>query len=157
MDDDAARDALVERLFEARSAAWADGGAPRVAIWGSTPHWTSAARSQLPGLAAAAGIDGRYAQEWLEQQAVAGMLEVVDADERRFGLPPGHAEVLVDPDSPYHVAPFAPMLVGTAGALPAVVDAYRSGAGVAYADYGPDMREGQGGINRPAFLHDLAG
>jgi cyclopropane fatty-acyl-phospholipid synthase-like methyltransferase len=37
-----------------------------------------------------------------------------------------------------------------------LVDAYRTGAGVPFADYGPDLREGQAAINRPAFLGELS-
>src|SRR5688500_10203845 len=37
-------------------------------------------------LAEHAGIDPRYAREWLEQQAVAGLLDVVDAEARRCAL-----------------------------------------------------------------------
>ncbi len=110
-------------------------------------------------LAADAGIDQRYAREWLEQQAVAGILTVDDAgvpgDERRYRLPPEHVGVLVDPDDGAHVAPFAQMVVGIAGALDEVVEAYRSGGGVPYARYGRAFRHGQGGINRPAFRADL--
>ena len=47
------------------------------------------------------------------------------------------------------------MVVGIADALPEVVAAYRSGAGVAYACYGADFRDGQGAINRPAYHHEL--
>jgi len=112
-------------------------------------------------LAAAAGIDQRYAREWLEQQAVAGMVTVDDtglpSDERSYQLPPEHVGVLVDPDDGAHVAPFAEMVVGIAGALDEVVQAYRSGAGVPYARYGHSFRHGQGGINRPAFRTDLTG
>ena len=112
-------------------------------------------------LAARAGIDARYAREWLEQQATAGFLTVdgveLDGDERAYALPAAHAGVLVDPESLAHVAPFAAMVVGIADALPEVVAAYRSGAGVAYTRYGADFRDGQGAINRPAFHHDLAG
>src|SRR5262245_3226941 len=54
-------------------------------------------------LAAATGTDERQIREWLEQQAVIGVLEVDDANapatSRRFSLPPGHAEVLLDPES----------------------------------------------------------
>lgn len=114
-----------------------------------------------PELAAAAGIAERYAQEWLEQQAVAGFLLVEDgngdARKRRYGLPEAHEGVLAEDDNPAHVAPFAQMVVGIAGALPQVVEAYRSGAGVPYENYGADFRHGQGGINRPAFVHDLTG
>ena len=157
-----ARDALVERLFDATIAT--------LELYSIHLGWRLGLYRLLAGsppvtaaeLAAQAGIDHRYAREWLEQQAVAGFLEVADDPgedprERRFTLPPAHAEVLADPDSESHVAPFAPMVVGIAGALHEVVDAYRSGAGVAFHRYGPDLRDGQGSINRPAFAHDLAG
>ena len=112
-----------------------------------------------PELAAAADIDARYAREWLEQQAVAGFLVVdrndSDPDERVFRLPQEFMAVLVEDDDPAHVAPFAHMVVGIAGVLPDVVKAYRTGQGVNYRKYGIDFREGQSGINRPAFLRDL--
>jgi SAM-dependent methyltransferase len=120
-----------------------------------------------PQLAERAGIDGRYAREWLEQQAVAGVLDVVDSptgasagapvapDTRRFALPPAHRGALLDPVDGDHLAPFAGMVVGIAGVMDEVVDAYRTGAPVPYARYGPVFRQGQGDINRPAFTTDL--
>jgi 2-polyprenyl-3-methyl-5-hydroxy-6-metoxy-1,4-benzoquinol methylase len=112
-------------------------------------------------LAAETGIAERYAREWLEQQAVAGVLDLDDASadggERRYRLAPEHAGVLAAPEDPNHLAPFAAMVAGIGQALPEVVEAYRSGAGVPYARYGGDLRVGQGGINRPAFTHDLPG
>jgi ubiquinone/menaquinone biosynthesis C-methylase UbiE len=106
-------------------------------------------------LADATGIAPRYALEWLEQQAVAGMLAVDDvsaeAEARRFALPEAHVGVLADPIALDHVAPFARMIVGIAGALDDVVTAYQTGAGVPYTRYGADFRDGQGAINRPAF------
>lgn len=110
-------------------------------------------------LAERAGIHPRYAQEWLEQQAVAGYLSCdnpeAGADHRRYDLPVAHAGVLVDPDDPAHVAPFAHLLVGVARVLDDVVGAYRTGAGVPYSRYGATFRHGQGAINRPAFSADL--
>ena len=56
-----------------------------------------------PELAAATGTDERYAREWLEQQAVAGILEVEDQraepEARRYRLPEGHDEALLERDS----------------------------------------------------------
>ena len=104
-------------------------------------------------LAGAAGIAPRYAREWLEQQAVAGVLEVegTGQEDRRFHLPEAHAAVLADPTSVDHLAPLARMLVGIAGVLDEVAAAYRSGGGVPYVRYGADFRSGQGDINRPVF------
>jgi 2-polyprenyl-3-methyl-5-hydroxy-6-metoxy-1,4-benzoquinol methylase len=110
-------------------------------------------------LARAAGIAPRYAHEWLEQQAVAGLLDVEDAGvdpaERRYSLSAEHARVLAAPDDATHVAPFAHMIAGIGQVLPRVVEAYRTGAGVPYHAYGRDFRHGQGHINRPAFTHEL--
>jgi 2-polyprenyl-3-methyl-5-hydroxy-6-metoxy-1,4-benzoquinol methylase len=110
-------------------------------------------------LAAACGIHSRYAREWLEQQAVAGILVVDDpsapGENRRYELPPAHAAVVAEVCQPTHLAPLARMVVGIAGVLDRVVEAYRTGSGVPYARYGPDFRHGQGGINRPAFEASL--
>jgi len=103
-------------------------------------------------LADRAGIAPRYSREWLEQQAVAGLL---DHEDGRFALSPAHARVLTHADDPAHVAPFAHMLAGIGGVLPRVAEAYRSGGGVPYEQYGYEFRHGQGHINRPAFVNEL--
>ena len=111
-------------------------------------------------VAARAGVAARYAREWLEQQAVAGYLTCDNperpAERRRYRLPTGHAEVLLDADSPYHAAPLAATFAGVAGVLPQLPAAYRSGGGVPYAAYGQEMRRGIAALNRPMFLHELA-
>jgi 2-polyprenyl-3-methyl-5-hydroxy-6-metoxy-1,4-benzoquinol methylase len=108
-----------------------------------------------PELAERAGIHPRYAREWLEHQAVGAILDVDDVtaapDERRYTLPVGHRTVLIDPGSLTLVAPHARFLVGSAQAMPELLDAYRTGAGVDWADYGPDNIESQEAINRPQF------
>lgn len=111
-------------------------------------------------LAKAAGVDERYALEWLEQQATAGLLGVDDAaaapGARRFDLPRDTAEVLLDEDSPYYFGTPAGLAHGLAGALDSVEAAFRRGDGVAYADFGPYIRQGIAGFNRPMFAHQLA-
>ncbi|MCF0094637.1 bifunctional 2-polyprenyl-6-hydroxyphenol methylase/3-demethylubiquinol 3-O-methyltransferase UbiG [Micromonospora sp. MH99] len=113
-------------------------------------------------LCARTGIDSRYAREWLEQQAVAGFIEVDDvtaAPERRvYRLPPGHAEVLLASDSPLSLVSLTMLpLGGVAGALPALLDAYRTGAGVPDEVYGDDWRHGHSGANRALFTYSLPG
>lgn len=99
----------------------------------------------------------RYIREWLEQQTVAGVLEVenerLSADERRYKLPVGHAEPLIDCESLNYIAPIAQLLAGAVHPLPQVLEAYRTGGGVPYEAYGKDLREGQAAINYPAFWH----
>ena len=110
-------------------------------------------------LASRTGTHERYIREWLEQQTVTGILEVedenVDGKSRRFSLPPGHAEPLVDRESLNYIAPIAQLLAGAIRPLPAVLDAYRSGGGVSFDEYGSDLREGQAAINYPAFWQQL--
>jgi SAM-dependent methyltransferase len=112
-----------------------------------------------PELAARTGTAERYAREWLEHQAVAGVLTVDDPAaapaERRFRLPAGHAEVLTDVLSPNHVLPVARMVAGLGQHLDALVGAYRSGGGVSWAQFGVDARESQAAANRPLFLGAL--
>lgn len=112
-------------------------------------------------LGAAAGIGERYAREWLEQQAVASLLGVDDvarpANERRYHLPIGHDEVLLDPESLRFVAPIAGFLVSFNSVVDDLVDAFRTGSGLPYRRYGAAMRDSQGAFNRPLFTHVLTG
>ncbi|MGH3799059.1 MAG: class I SAM-dependent methyltransferase [Pseudonocardiaceae bacterium] len=111
-------------------------------------------------LASTAGIDPRYAREWLEQQAVAGVLVTTDAgcdaEDRRYALPTPHREVLLDQVSPYFVAPATYALASFARVLPELLTAYRTGAGVPFATYGEEIRDHIEQFNRPMFVNDLA-
>jgi SAM-dependent methyltransferase len=110
-------------------------------------------------LAARAGTDERYTREWLEQQAVAGVLTVDDPaaapGARRFALPAGHADALLDTDSLACLGPLARLSVGILAPMEQLLEAFRTGAGVPYADYGPDTREGIADMNRPMFVNQL--
>ncbi|TMR13506.1 methyltransferase domain-containing protein [Nonomuraea turkmeniaca] len=109
-----------------------------------------------PGeLVTRAGGHERYAREWLEQQAAYGILEV--APDGRFVLPKAAAEVLTNEASLAYLAPLARMLAGAAVQLPALLEAYRSGGGVGWAQFGADVRESQADMNRPWFEHALPG
>lgn len=93
----------------------------------------------------------RYAREWLEQQAVAGILLASpdkDAQRRTYSLPAGHADVLLNPDGPAFLG-FAPAMAAAVSAqLPALLRAYRKGTGVSWGAYGPGMALAQGSQNR---------
>ncbi|HYY08688.1 MAG TPA: SAM-dependent methyltransferase, partial [Actinomycetota bacterium] len=107
-------------------------------------------------LAERAGIAERYAREWLEQQATAGILHAdVGPGVTTFDLPAGHAEVLLDGDSLSYMGASVMQLMALRGAFDQVVEAFRTGAGVPYEAYGIDGVEGQGGANRPIFLSTL--
>ena len=110
-------------------------------------------------LAAVTSTHPRYACEWLEQQAVTGILVVDDPElapeERRYSLPAPHAEVLTSRDSLNYLAPLARLVTAAGIQLPTLVEAYRTGGGVSWEQFGEDMRTGQAEMNRPWFLGAL--
>jgi 2-polyprenyl-3-methyl-5-hydroxy-6-metoxy-1,4-benzoquinol methylase len=57
--------------------------------------------------------------------------------------------VLLDPESPAYLAPLGDFLECLGRVFPTLVEAYRNGAGVPYADYG--IQDAQAAFNRPAF------
>ena len=160
MSDDASRrDELVQRILRSTGGAfdiftiyigdrlglYAD-----LAAHGPSTSGDTAART---------GTHERYVREWLEQQTVTGVLEVDDerapGDARRYSLPPGHAEVLTDRDSLNYLAPLARLVAGAVRPLHRLLQVYRSGGGIPYGLYGPDLLEGQAGMNRAMFLRQL--
>lgn len=159
VDVDRQRDALVERLFSAGL-----GMAEVLTVYlgdilGLYRALERAGSMTAPELAMETGIFERYAREWLEQQAAAGILAVDDvsaqADERRFLLPPGHIEPLLDLKSPYSIAPLCKSFVAVSGVMPDLVAAFRSGGAVPWSAYGRDMIEAQGDFNRPWLAGSL--
>jgi ubiquinone/menaquinone biosynthesis C-methylase UbiE len=116
----------------------------------------------VPALAERTGLAPRYVREWLEQQAVAGLLAVDDPgaawDARIYRLPPGHERVLIASDDPLSVVATAMLPVGgVAGALPDLLAAFRTGDGVPQDVFGEDWRQGHGGANRRMYTAELAG
>jgi SAM-dependent methyltransferase len=156
--DEAARDALVGRLFEAALGTFdlaALHVGERLGLYAALAGGPLAAGE----LAAATGTAPRYVREWLEQQAVTGILAVDDADagedERRYSLPDGHREVLLDPESLAFMAPVARAMMGITAQTPRLLDVFRSGAGLSWEAYGADIREAAASMNRPLFTNLL--
>lgn len=107
-------------------------------------------------LAARTATSPRYAREWLEQQAVSGIVLLEEGDDgmpasRRYSLPAAAAEVLTDGTSLAYLGPLSRMFAAVGGALPELLSAYRTGGGVGWERFGPDAREAQADINRPWF------
>jgi 2-polyprenyl-3-methyl-5-hydroxy-6-metoxy-1,4-benzoquinol methylase len=149
------RDALVGQLF-----AGAIGALDLLCVYIGDRLGLYRALADHPGLtpaelAAAADIHERYAREWLEQQTVSGIVDAENpdatGDQRRYRLPPGHHEVLVDESSLDFMTPLAQAVVGITPPLQTILDAFRTGAGVPYAAYGRDTSEGQARGTRPLY------
>jgi 2-polyprenyl-3-methyl-5-hydroxy-6-metoxy-1,4-benzoquinol methylase len=107
-------------------------------------------------LAGRTGTDERLVREWLEQQGATELLAASNDDgEWRFALPPGHAGVLLDPDAPDGIAGTMLSLVAELAQVPRLVDSFRTGVGIPYADYGPDEAEGQAMGTRPIYRTEI--
>ena len=159
VDTERQRDELVERLF----AASLGSGELLTVYLGDTLGFYRTLHRVGPmssvELAKEAGTFERLTREWLEQQAAAGILDVddvsADADARRYRLPPGHVEPLLDLDSPYSMSPVCKSFVAVSSVTPELVAAFRSGAEVPWSSYGRDMIEAQGDFNRPWLVASL--
>lgn len=106
-------------------------------------------------LAEATGVDGRYVREWLEQQAAYGILHL--EPDGSFSLPSDHAVVLTEQLDGSYLMPLARMIATSATRMDRLLDAYRTGGGVSWAEFGEDMRQSQADMNRPFFTNDLSG
>jgi 2-polyprenyl-3-methyl-5-hydroxy-6-metoxy-1,4-benzoquinol methylase len=151
-------EALVERLFGAaidtlELASVHIGG--QLGFYRALAH---AGESTPSELASRTGTAERYVREWLEQQAVAGFLAVRNSEaepgERRYALPAAHQPVFVDEEDLRFLTPLATMAIRVLKPMEALLQAYRSGAGVPYEAY--DVHEAVGALNRPQFIHLVA-
>jgi 2-polyprenyl-3-methyl-5-hydroxy-6-metoxy-1,4-benzoquinol methylase len=147
------RDALVERLFLDAIGAFDLFSVHIGDRLGLYRVLADRGPSTSTELAEAAGIHERYAREWLEQQAASDILEAEgdDAPSRRFRLPKGHDEALLDVSSLNHIAPMARAVLASIRPIDALLEAMRTGNGVPYADYGEDLHEAQAAFTRPLF------
>lgn len=153
------RDAFIEKFFKDLSGTFSIFSiyiGDRLGLYRALAEGGPSTSSQL---AARTHTHERYIREWLEQQTLAGILTVEDesleAGNRRYHIPDGHIEPLIDCDSLNYIAPLAQLMAGAIRPLPELLEAYRSGSGVPYGAYGVDLREGQAAINCPAFMHQL--
>ena len=148
------RDALVERLFEATLGAF---DLFAVYLGSRLDFYRALAEGDATSseLAERTGTNERYVREWLEQQAASAILEVDDpgaeGKRRRYSLPAGHDEALLDETSLNFIAPIAKLVAACTRPLDDLLESFRTGQGIPYAAYGTDLHEGQAEFTRPMF------
>lgn len=154
-----AKQALTERLFGDLLGTFNLAGVYLGEQLGLYEAMRDEAPTSSRELAERAGISERYAREWLEHQAANGLLTVAepsdDPQARRFELPRAHAEVLTDRDDLDFMAWIGLGAVAGFARLPDVAEAFRTGGGVSWDEFGDPMRRTQGDANRSLFLHAL--
>jgi SAM-dependent methyltransferase len=87
-------------------------------------------------LAAMTGTDTRYVTEWLAGQAAGGYVTYADG---RYELTPEQALALADPNGPVSVPGAFTLALGAVAAVPAMTEAFRTGAGVGWHEQHPDV------------------
>lgn len=100
----------------------------------------------------------RYCREFCELLACLGTLTVESGDhaaDRVYALPPGPAEVLLDEHSLNYLGPLSRMAVAAGRRIDDLLEVYRTGGGVSWAELGDDARESQAALNRPWYTRRL--
>ncbi len=156
-NDEAEVEAFAGKLFEACLATMELANVELGVRLGLYEAMVSAGAVTARELAESAGIAERYAQEWLEQQAVSGVVQVDDASkpagERRFTLSNAHAHVLIDDDSEACMKPCAGVVPWVGKALDIMVEEFRRGRGAAFGLF--DLHDVQAAFTRPVFVNHL--
>ena len=102
----------------------------------------------------ASGLQARYVEEWLKGMVAAGYLDY-DAAAGTFALPDEHAYLLAADDTDHYMGGLFGMLPPLLTVAPRVVDAFRHGGGVPFAEFAPECREAIDLMNRGNYEHRL--
>ena len=148
----------AERLFTATLGAYES-----LSVYaGLRLGWFAALAQDGPStsaeLADRTGTQERYCREFCELQAGLGTLTVKSGSttkDRVYALPAGPAEVLLDEQSLNHLGPLTRLVAAAGRQIDPLLDAYRNGGGVSWAELGNDARESQAALNRPWFTRRL--
>ena len=92
-------------------------------------------------LANRANINERYAREWLGAMASAGYIEYNPVSQS-FTLPPEYVPILAQESGPIFLGGLHQMLLGMAGPIDTLMQAFQQGGGVAQANYHQNVWDG---------------
>src|SRR4051812_12052639 len=108
------------------------------------------------GCASRAGLAERYVREWLNNQAAGGYVRY-DPGTDRYELPPEHAAVLADEEHPAFMPgtfQFVPVFARNLGEL---AEAFRTGGGLRWDTYDPDLAQALERFLGPTYKDKLVG
>jgi SAM-dependent methyltransferase len=106
-------------------------------------------------LAAKTGTHERYVREWLGNQTAGGYVVYNPAD-RTYELPAEQAMVVADEDSPVFLGGAFESIASCYADHDIFVDAFRTGAGVAWGDHDDRLFSGVVRLFRPGYAAHLA-
>ena len=85
----------------------------------------------------------RYLREWLECMTVLGYIDH-DPATNKCSISQEHAAVLCERDNSAYTIPFVYCIPSFASVVDKLLEAFRTGKGVPYSSYGPDLIFAQG-------------
>jgi len=106
----------------------------------------------LAAVVAASGLTARYVEEWLKGMVAAGYLDYDPVGET-FELPAEHAYLLASATTDHYMGGMFGMVPPLLTVAPRVIDAFRHGGGVPFADFGPACRKAIDLMNRGNYEH----
>src|ERR1051326_5720615 len=96
----------------------------------------------------------RYIREWLANQAAGGYL-TYDSASQRYTLPYEHAQALVNENSPAYVAGGFQVNMAFYRDEAKILEAFKTGKGIAWGDRHKDLYEGTERFYRPGYIANL--
>ncbi|MFL6412481.1 MAG: class I SAM-dependent methyltransferase [Nitrososphaeraceae archaeon] len=96
----------------------------------------------------------RYIREWLANQAAGGYL-TYDPSSQRYTLPFEHAQALVNEDSPVYIAGGFQINMSFYRDEPRILEAFKTGKGIAWGDHDKDLYQGTERFFRPGYTTNL--
>jgi SAM-dependent methyltransferase len=96
----------------------------------------------------------RYIREWLANQAAGGYL-TYDPSSQRYTLPFEHAQALVNEDSPVYIAGGFQINMSFYRDEPRILEAFKTGKGIAWGDHDKDLYQGTERFFRPGYTANL--
>jgi SAM-dependent methyltransferase len=91
-------------------------------------------------LAKATGLSERYLREWLSAMTAAQYVEY-DPATKRYSMQPEKAMILAKEESPFFMGGFIQGIIPNLSVTPKVMEAFKSGKGVAQSEYPPETFE----------------
>jgi SAM-dependent methyltransferase len=113
------------------------------------------ARFTSAELAQKTGLNERYLREWLGAMTAAGYVEY-DPAAATFRMPPEHAMVLANEDSPFFMGGFVQMVMPNLSVVPKLREAFQKGGGVPQGEYPAETWEAMERASASMYKHRLA-
>jgi SAM-dependent methyltransferase len=105
-------------------------------------------------LAAITRTDERYVREWLSSPAAGGYI-TYNAESQKFGMTEEQAFTLANEDGPAYLPGAFELALGSLAAVPRITEAFRSGAGMGWAEHEDRVFHGCEKFFRPGYAANL--